>query len=145
MMVNVAARSAVAALAVALYAAGSATAQSAPPAQSSNAGLCFGFAFGKWTPALDWERAGHWPPLDSLRTSMAPGGRGWAASDVEAQSDTTLLLFPQWWPAGVLVVLHSKLTTPNDTTPGRAIALVADGRKQPSTSPIRAWLVRCQQ
>lgn len=144
MTVNSAVRSGVTAFAVALCAASSAAAQSAPRAQSSNAGLCFGFSFGKWTPALDWTRAGHSPPLDSLHTSMAPGGRGWASSDVEAQSDTTLLLFPQWWPAGVLVVLQSKLTTTIDTTPGRAIALVADGRKQPSTSPIRAWLVRCQ-
>jgi hypothetical protein len=105
---------------------------------------CYGFSFGKWTPPLDWQLSGHGAPLDSSRVGRAPNGRGWAASDMEMPSDTSLLLFPPWWPAGVLVVFRAKPATPRDTVSGKAIAFVADARKQPSTSSIKGWLVSCQ-
>jgi len=105
---------------------------------------CYGFAFGKWTPALDWERSGHGSVLDSARVPRAPNGRGWAASDIEFRSDSSLLLFPPWWPAGILVVFKAKPASLGDTVAGTATAFVADARKQPSTSPIRGWLVPCQ-
>lgn len=105
---------------------------------------CYGFSFGKWTPPLDWERSGHGAVLDSARVPRAPNGRGWAASNIEVPSDTSLLLFPPWWPAGVLVVFKAKPATPADTVAGKAIAFVADARKPPSTSAIRGWLVPCQ-
>jgi hypothetical protein len=59
-------------------------------------------------------------------------------------SDTSLLLFPPWWPAGVLVSFKTKPSTPTDTVAGIATAFVADARKQASTSSIRGWLVPCQ-
>ena len=114
-----------------------------PAAQPEDAGLCFGFAFGAWTPTLDWQRAGHGPPLDTARGPRAPGGRGWAAIDVDQQSDSTLMLFPPWWPAGVVIALDAKPIAPTDTVSGRATALVADGRLRAPTSAVRLWRVAC--
>ena len=124
-------------------AANHAIAQSSP-ANRSEPSVCYGFSFGNWTPPLDWQTAGHGTALDSARVPRAPSGRGWAASDLEFRSDTSTLLFPPWWPAGVLVEFPAKPKSPSDTVSGRASALVADGRKKPSTSAIRAWLVPCQ-
>jgi hypothetical protein len=104
---------------------------------------CYGFAFGAWTPALDWQLAGHGAPVDSARVPRAPNGRGWAAIDVEPQSDSTLLLFPPWWPAGISVKFATKPASPNDTIAGRAVALVADGRKRPPTTAVKLWRVPC--
>ena len=109
-----------------------------------SAAECYGFAFGKWTPPLDWQLSGHGARLDSARVPRAPNGRGWAASDVETRADSSLLLFPPWWPAGVLIEFKSKPMTLADTVTGKATAFVADARKQPSTSSIRGWLVPCQ-
>lgn len=125
-------------------AAGALGAQSAEPPKRSETAECYGFSFGKWTPPLDWAKAGHGAVLDSARVPRAPNGRGWAASDIEMPSDTSMLLFPPWWPAGVYVLFKTKPATPTDTVSGTAIALVADARKQPSMSPIRGWLVPCQ-
>lgn len=111
----------------------------------SEPSLCFGFAFGSWTPALDWQLAGHGNPIDSARVPRAPNGRGWAAIDVEPQSDSTLLLFPPWWPAGISVKFATKPASPTDTVAARATALVADGRKRPPTSAVRLWRVPCGQ
>ena len=113
------------------------------PAKRSEA-ECYGFAFGKWTPPLDWERSGHGAVLDSARVPRAPNGRGWAASDIEVTSDTSLLLFPPWWPAGILVAFKTKPMHLTDTVSGAATAFVADARKSPSTSAIRAWFIPCQ-
>ena len=119
-------------------------AQTGQPPKPSDPAECYGFSFGKWTPPLDWQLSGHGALLDSARVPRAPNGRGWAASDIEVPSDTSLLLFPPWWPAGVLVVFKTKPTKLGDTAAGEAMAFVADARKQPSTSSIRGWLVRCQ-
>jgi hypothetical protein len=53
------------------------------------------------------------------------------------------LLFPPWWPAGISVKFATKPTSPNDTIAGRAVALVADGRKRPPTTAVRLWRVPC--
>jgi hypothetical protein len=125
--------------------AGRAGAQDARPSNKAEPTVCYGFAFGKWTPPLDWRNAGHGPALDSARVPRAPDGRGWAASDLEFQSDTSIMLFPPWWPAGVVVQFPAKPKSLTDTVAGRAFALVADGRKTPSSSQIRAWLISCQK
>ena len=125
-------------------ATGSLGAQAAASSKRSESPECYGFSFGKWTPPLDWERSGHGSVLDSARVPRAPNGRGWAASDLEMQSDSSLLLFPPWWPAGVLVVFKAKPASLGDTVAGTATAFVADARKRPSTSPIHGWLVPCQ-
>jgi hypothetical protein len=120
------------------------SAQATELPKRSEAPECYGFSFGRWTPPLDWQRSGHGAVLDSARVPRAPNGRGWAASDLEMASDTSLLLFPPWWPAGVLVSFKAKPATPADTVAGLATAFVADARKQASTSAIRGWLVPCQ-
>jgi hypothetical protein len=141
-VVNVARRTAAVA-AIAFMATQPMLAQASPPARPTDAGQCFGFAFGSWTPTLDWQRAGHGSPLDSARVPRAPGGRGWAALDVESQSDSTLLLFPPWWPAGVVIDVGAKPISATDTVPGQATALVADGRLRPPRSTVRVWRVSC--
>src|SRR5947207_13870398 len=65
----------------------SSRAQGTPAPDHSELDTCFGFSFGPWTPPLNWELAGHGPTLDSARVPRAPGGRGWAATDVEQPSE----------------------------------------------------------
>jgi hypothetical protein len=103
---------------------------------------CLGFAFGRWTPALDARAAGHGtlPPAGSL--PHAPNGRDWAAA-LSSGRDTTLMLFPGWWPAGVHVRLPSGARVTGDTVRGTATALVADGRLRAPTAAVLAWLVPC--
>jgi hypothetical protein len=102
---------------------------------------CLGLAFGRWTPALDARAAGH-GAFSSAGHLSAPNGRDWASA-VAAGRDTTLMLFPAWWPAGVHVRLPSGARVRGDTVRGTAIALVADGRLRPPTAEARAWLVPC--
>jgi hypothetical protein len=104
---------------------------------------CLGFAFGAWSPALDWAAAGHGPPPRPEDFQRAPAGRSWAVT-YEAGADTVLLLFPPWWPAGVAVALPRRLETSADTIAGRATALIADGRRKAPESRVRAWLVPCR-
>ncbi len=114
------------------------------PAQSAVADTahCFGFTFGKWSPALDLATAGHsTAPLDSALLK-APGGREWA-SDV-SPNETTLLLFPSWWPVGVEITFARRPHSFADTVSGRAVALVANGSVTPPRAPVRAWRVACR-
>lgn len=104
--------------------------------------ICYGFAFGKWTPALDWAAAGHGARPESSRLLHAPDGRDWA-SDVTTARDTVLMLYPGWWPAGVMVRLPKLLPAQGDTLSGTATALVADGRAQSPAAKVRAWAVPC--
>ena len=57
--------------------------------------------------------------------------------------DTTLLLFPVWWPAGVILRLPSGARVTTDTVRAAAPALVADGRVRPPTAEVRVWLIPC--
>ena len=111
-------------------------------AQSPDAAQCYGFSFGTWTPALDLANAGHRPLSSATEQPKAPGGRDWA-SDV-MPNDTTLLLFPTWWPAGIQVTLSRKPRSSADTVSGSAQALVADGRATAPRAPLRAWRVACR-
>lgn len=127
---------------LALLAPRLAHAQDAAPTRQEGA-VCLGFSFGPWTPPLDWQAAGHGAAMDSSGVAMAPGGRGWAASDSSLQSMSTVMLFPPWWPVGVAVELGTAAPAPGDTVAGRAHALVNDGRLTPPTSRVRAWRVPC--
>jgi hypothetical protein len=101
---------------------------------------CLGFSFGQWAPALDWKEAGHVAPKE-MATQHAPDGRDWASSG-GAGADT-LMLFPQWWPAGVAIVVPTGALVRGDTVAGRAYALVADGRRATPQTTVRAWKVPC--
>ena len=87
-----------------------APAQSAAPARDE----CLGFAFGTWTPPLDARAAGHRSGTRADTTPQAPNGREWAMR-LETQRDTTLMLFPPWWPAGVAIRLPRSVDTTADT------------------------------
>jgi hypothetical protein len=103
--------------------------------------VCLGFAFGAFTPKLDWERAGH-APIRAGSVQRAPDGRDWA-SDQALPNDSSLYLFPAWWPVGVWVELSSRAPAPGDTVNGRATALVARGNITPPVARVRAWRVPC--
>jgi hypothetical protein len=103
--------------------------------------VCLGFAFGKWSPPLDWLAARHQGALDSSWVGHAPGGRGWASDPTT--TDSTLMLYPGWWPVGVSVALPTRAPARGDTVTGTAIALVADGRVENPTARVRAWRVPC--
>src|SRR4051812_15475819 len=81
--------------------------------------VCLGFSFGAWTPLLDWRAAGHGDPPSEKTLQHAPSGRDWA-SDLATGQDSTLFLFPAWWPAGVAVVFPHRALAVGDTVRGRA-------------------------
>ncbi len=106
---------------------------------------CLGFAFGSWTPALDWRGAGHgqMPSADVLQ--HAPAGRDWASDAGAGQPDSLLILYPGWWPAGIRVDLPTRTPAPGDTVVGRAVAFVANGAVTPPVAKVRAWRVECKR
>ena len=103
--------------------------------------VCLGFAFGAFSPKLDWAKAGH-APIRAGSTEQAPDGRDWA-SDQALPNDSSLYLFPAWWPVGVWVELATRAPAPGDTVSGRATALVARGNITPPVARVRAWRVPC--
>ena len=119
-------------------------AQSATVPDTSDSSVCFGFGFGTWTPPLDWRGAGHAVVTDSSQLPRAPEGRGWAAS-LDSSAETSLLLFPTWWPVGVSVEVPHRPLVPGDTVSGTAVALVANGRAEPPRSRVRVWRVPCRR
>jgi hypothetical protein len=116
--------------------------QTPPP---STAGACFGFSFGQWTPPLDWEAAGHGARPNPNSAQHAPDGRDWAVDLADESTDSSLVLFPAWWPVGVVVRLPRGLLTSGDTLRGRATALIADARRQAPTADVHAWRVPCHK
>jgi len=103
--------------------------------------VCLGFAFGAFTPKLDWEKAGH-APIRAGSVQRAPDGRDWA-SDQALPNDSSLYLFPAWWPVGIWVELSTRAPAPGDTVDGRATALVARGNITPPVARVRAWRIPC--
>jgi hypothetical protein len=119
-----------------------ALAQAAPAGTPADAPVCLGFAFGAFVPRLDWAKAGHAPIRDSASFPHAPSGRDWA-SDQALPNDSSLYLFPSWWPVGVYIELTTRRPAPGDTVSGRATALVASGRITPPVARVKAWRVPC--
>lgn len=109
---------------------------------ASEPAVCLGFAFGAFTPKLDWAKAGHAPIRDGSAVPRAPDGRDWA-SDAAMPNDSSLFLFPAWWPVGVWVELSTRTPAPGDTVTGRATALVARGNVTAPVAPVKAWRVPC--
>jgi hypothetical protein len=108
----------------------------------SESPVCLGFFFGAWTPALDWRAAGHTSPLDPAAHQRADDGRDWATTQA-VQDEHTIVLLPEWWPAGVSVTLPTRAPAPGDTVSGSAFAYVADGRLRVPRATVRAWRVPC--
>lgn len=107
---------------------------------SGGAAACFGFAFGAWTPALDLRAGGHDP--SGPRAPAAPAGRDWADEE-KGREAQELVLFPAWWPAGVVIAWEGRAPAEGDTVVANATALVADARKTPPRAKVRAWRVDC--
>ena len=133
---------AVAALAAALGATATLARAQTPAPESREESACLGFAFGRFTPALDWAKAGHRPIRDRSTIQHAPDGRDWASND-GLPNDSLLYLFPSWWPVGVLVELPGRPHAARDTVVGRATALVARGDVTPPVAVVKAWRVPC--
>lgn len=112
---------------------------------SSGDDVCLGFSFGAWNPPLDWRGAGHGDPPTEKSLQRAPDGRDWAVDLPAAGRDSTLLLFPSWWPAGVSVVVPQRALAVGDTVRAEAIALVADGRKTAPRSQVLVRRVTCRR
>ena len=106
--------------------------------------VCLGFSFGAWAPPLDWRAAGHGEPPSEQSLQHAPNGRDWAA-DLPFGRDSTLILFPAWWPAGVAIKIPQHTLSPGDTVRGEAVALVADGRSKPPRASVLARRVPCRK
>ena len=103
---------------------------------------CFGFSFGAWDPPLKTV-ANHWNPGDDPTPASSQGAlRGWAARAPSGREpgDSTLILFPSWWPSGVSIELKS---TRGDTLVGVAHALVADGRLRVPSTNVRGRRIPC--
>lgn len=114
-----------------------------PPAPDDGS-VCLGFAFGTWTPKLDWKAAGHPVAPERGSADQAPGGRDWATNPAGGERDSTLMLFPRWWPVGVAVTLPTRTPAPGDTITGQAVALVPRYDVEAPTARVRAWRVPCQ-
>jgi hypothetical protein len=123
---------------VALLAPSAARTQAAAPDEGP---VCLGFAFGAWTPALDWKGAGHTVPIERAAQDRAPGGRDWAAPPVG--TDTTIMLYPRWWPVGIVVTLPTRTPAVGDTIAGHAVALVPRHDVAAPEARVRAWRVAC--
>jgi hypothetical protein len=110
---------------------------------------CWRFAFGAWTPELDWDRAGHDGRASELANRVQRVRDSVFAKDTNAvrnnamywertRAGWSVVLFPQWWPVGVKVDFDSVRA---DEMTGQATALVANAGAQPSRARARA--VRC--
>jgi hypothetical protein len=104
--------------------------------------VCLGFAFGTWTPPLNWKAAGHETPIDQALLQRAEDGRDWATTQA-VQDEHTIVLLPSWWPVGVSVTLPNRSPAVGDTVLGTAFAFIGDGRKTAPTTKVRAWRVPC--
>ena len=111
---------------------------------------CWRFAFGAWTPPLDGTAAGHAREFGAARPRGMGSGRppsepaprrDWAAR-VLVSGDSTLILFPAWWPAGVELRFDPGRSR-GDTLRGEAAAFVADGSVRNPTAKAVAWRVPC--
>lgn len=130
---------AIAAIVVPLMASAPDAARAQLPADQPT--RCYGFAFGPWTPPLDWRAAGHGPLPSPGSEQHAPGGRSWA---FDPATDTLLILVPSWWPAGVAVALPDPPRLGGDTVLTHATAFVANGERRAPVSRVRVWAVACR-
>jgi hypothetical protein len=112
---------------------------------------CWRFAFGAWTPPLDWDRAGHHGTASDLANRTQRVRDSVFARDTTATRNSPMywertkggwavVLFPSWWPVGVKVDFDSVFAEGREMT-GHAIALVADAGQAPSRARARA--MRC--
>lgn len=113
--------------------------------------VCWRFAFGTWTPALDWERSGHRGQAGELANRVQQIRDSVFAKDTNAVRNNAMVwektvrgwsvvLYPAWWPVGVSVEFDSVFSEGREMS-GRATALVANASQEPSRARARA--IRC--
>jgi hypothetical protein len=123
----------------------------AQPGAQEPSSKCWRFAFGAWTPPLDWASAGHDGQATDLANRVQRVRDSVFARDTNAVRNNAMIwertrdgwsvvLFPQWWPVGVQVEFDSVLAGGTEMS-GRATALVANANSQPSRARARA--LRC--
>ena len=111
-------------------------------------GACWRLSFSDWTPPLDWARAGHGRDssgtaarMRRLRDSLFVSDTGAVNSNAMHWERTPkglqLLLFPTWWPVGVLVTFDSATANAREMT-GEAVAMVADAAQEASKARVTA-------
>src|SRR5262245_24682800 len=87
-------------------------------ADQQPASACWRFAFGDWSPPLDWAKAGHAGDVsgtastiqrirDSVYVKDSVATRNNAMTWEKTDHGLLLLLYPPWWPAGVEVTFDS--------------------------------------
>lgn len=110
--------------------------------------VCWRFAFSTWSPPLDWERAGHGGKANELASRVQRIRDSVFARDTNAVRNNAMVwektargwsvvLFPAWWPVGVSVEFDSAFAEGREMS-GRATALVANARQEPSRARARA-------
>ena len=119
--------------------------------QGAPSSKCWRFAFGAWTPPLDWEKSGHYGKADDLSNRVQRIRDSVFAKDTSAVRNNAMIwvrgkdgwsvvLFPSWWPVGVKVDFDSVFAEGREMT-GQAAALVADAGQVASRARARA--IRC--
>lgn len=130
------------------------------PGQESQRAPCVRISFSAWAPPLDWSGAGHSDSAagvgaaarrirDSVFTGQASAGGRDEMQWSEVGGTRQLLLYPSWWPAGVLITFTSAAgaSAPGpaavDTLAGDAVALVADASQRAPRATARVLRGRC--
>ena len=119
--------------------------------QQEPSSTCWRFAFGAWTPPLDWQQSGHDGKAGDLAGRVQRVRDSVFVKDTNAVRNSAMVwertrlgwsvvLFPNWWPVGVKVDFDSVLAQGREMT-GQATAFVADAGQDPSRARARA--VRC--
>jgi len=119
--------------------------------QGAPSSKCWRFAFGAWTPPLDWEKSGHFGKADDLSNRVQRIRDSVFAKDTSAVRSNAMIwvrgkdgwsvvLFPTWWPVGVKVDFDSMFAEGREMS-GQAAALVADASQ--AASRARARAIRC--
>lgn len=116
---------------------------------------CLRFAFGTWSPPLEWNMAGHLGDATETGSFIRHARDSVYLQKKESESahrdgmvwdeesgGRRLLLFPIWWPAGVSVEFNAS-SLARDTLSGTATAFVANGAKERPVTTVRALRVAC--
>ena len=106
--------------------------------QGAPSSKCWRFAFGAWTPPLDWEKSGHSGKADDLSNRVQRIRDSVFAKDTSAVRNNAMIwvrgkdgwsvvLFPSWWPVGVKVDFDSVFAEGTWTTTEVVEALAKRG------------------
>lgn len=117
-------------------------------------GACWSFSFGEWDPPLDWSGSGHRGDTTTanarvrrIRDSVYVHDSAAVASNAMEWDRTAhgweLMLFPSWWPAGVVIRFDGN-PADSSVAEGEATALLGDPNRKPSRTRVRAVSHKCR-